>query len=88
VQLKESGVFNEIDLPGRNIVLLGRGKTVQNHLGNMKMHKGIESTMEEYQQARKLEKKYVALEVIVLVRKYGGRFLKRNPDGWWEKVSD
>jgi hypothetical protein len=44
--------------------------------------------MEEYQQACKLKKKYLALEVVVLVGKYGDWFLKRNPDGWWEKVSN
>jgi hypothetical protein len=37
----------------------------------MKMHKLIDSTMEEYQQACKLKKKYLALEVVVLVGKYG-----------------
>ena len=87
--LQEGKEFRGIDLPGVNDVLLGRGKTVQDHCGNLKMRYIIEMYMDKYKHAAKLHKCEVSSEVVREVQKHGGLFLKRSDDnGWWVEVSD
>jgi hypothetical protein len=87
-QLKQGLDFHGIDLPGLNDVLLGRGKTVQDHCGNLKMRYIIEIYMDRYKTAPKLAKSDVSADVVKEVKIHGGRFLKRNNDVWWVEVTD
>ena len=44
--------------------------------------------MGEYKRAAKLEKGHVALKVVLDTVRDGGRFLKRESNGWWVEVSE
>jgi len=83
-----SSPFDCVGLPGLQDVLLGRGKTVQDHVGNIRMRGIVSSYLTEYKKAAKLDKALVALKVVTEINEVGGRFLKRNSDGWWEEVSN
>jgi hypothetical protein len=86
-----SCLFEGIDLPGRNDVVLGRGvqKTVhQNNPGNRCLGSLVLPHMDEYQKACKLRKPEIAFQVIMSMQQNGARFLKQNQNGWWEEVPD
>jgi hypothetical protein len=82
------GKFDGIDLPHLHDVLLGRGKTVQEHSGNVILRRLIADNMHEYRTVPKKEKSHVTWKVMQAVKMLGGRFLKRQPNGWWVEVSD
>jgi hypothetical protein len=87
-QTQKTGRFSGIDLPGTKDVLLGRGKPVQDHPGNILLRTLVSTFMDQYKSALKLDKSLVALKVVVETKRCGGRFLKRSSDGWWYEVSD
>ena len=81
--------FEGIDLPSPNDVLFGRGKTNQEHSGNVLMRSIIADYIPEYQSATKAYKGRIPLKVVLRIKQGGGRFLKRDTDhGWWFEVSD
>ena len=81
--------FEGIDLPSPNDVLFGRGKTNQEHSGNVLMRSIIADYIPEYQSTTKLDKGRIPLKVMTRIKQGGGRFLRRNVDhGWWFEVSD
>jgi hypothetical protein len=86
--LQAVGKFEGIDLPRTCDVLLGRGKIVQEHSGNVMLRRLIADYMPEYRNVPKKEKSHVAWKVMQAVKMLGGRFLKRQPNGWWVEVSD
>ena len=86
--LQSVGTFEGIDLPRTYDVLLGRGKTLQDHSGNVILRRLITEYMPEYRNVPKREKGNVAWKVVIAIKELGGRFLKREPDGWWVEVSD
>lgn len=86
--LQSVGIFEGIDLPCNGDVLLGRGKTFQEHSGNVALRSLIADYMPEYKSAPKKEKGNVAWKVMMAKKMQGGRFLKRQPNGWWVEVSD
>jgi hypothetical protein len=94
-------VFPGIDLPGRNDVLLGQGRPIQDHSGNRRLHELVETYFGEYNNAPKDGGKAdVARKIILEIRKppaLGGaasirsqaRFLQLSKfRGWWEEVTD
>ena len=93
-RIKETAVrmgepFEGIDLPSPKDVLFGRGKTNQEHSGNILMRGLIAEYLPEYGSATRVGKGRIPLKVVLRIRKGGGRFLKRNTDhGWWFQVSD
>jgi hypothetical protein len=87
-QVEGRGVFDGIDLPGRNDVLLGRGRPFHEHTGNILMRSAVEAHMNEYTLAPVGHKTVIAQKVFDAVRSNGARFLNRRPDGWWVQVSD
>lgn len=87
-EMRNTGTFSGVDLPAPKDVLLGRGKTVQDHSGNVIMRNKVASYMGEYKKAAKLEKGQVALKVVQDTNKEGGKFLKRGKNGWWVEVSE
>lgn len=71
-------------LPSLNDVLFGRGKRVQNHIGNMQLRSILEKYQERYDATRKKLKPQIAAEVIAVIQKGGGRFLQKEKFGWRE----
>ena len=86
--LQSVGTFRGIDIPGSKDALFGRGKTIQDHNGNVLMRSLIEEYMPEYRRAAKKEKGKVAWKVVMATKALGGRFLKRDSTGWWVEVTD
>jgi hypothetical protein len=96
------GSFSGIDLPGRNDVLLGQGKPIQEHPGNLRLHDLVRLYMDEYNQANRTGGRTIVTRKIIHDILFlspldtnsvgGGRFLKRRDDnlknGWWEEVTD
>jgi hypothetical protein len=73
-----------IVVPGRVDVLLGRGKPIQEHFGNLRYHVLLDHYQQAYETAKKFEKMQVAQKVVAIVHDYSGRFLKQEGAGWIE----
>jgi hypothetical protein len=73
--------------PKSSDVLLGRGKGVQFHAGNMRLRMVMGSFFSEYERCKRMEKKSVALLVVSEVKSRGGSFLQQN-DGAWQEVDN
>ena len=84
----KTGVFDGVDLPGRDDVLLGRGKTFQDHPGSARLRDIVGFFLEEYKLASKRDKTVIAWKVVEAIKGQGGRFLKRDTDDWSVEVSD
>jgi hypothetical protein len=66
-------------------ILAGRGGSINVHPGNIKFRKLIDQYRREYLQARKTLKPQINRAIVNIVRrKYGGRFLKREGELWYE----
>ena len=75
---------NGIDLPTRADVLLGRGRPFINHPGNKRLHQIIHNRYEEYDGSSFQRKTKISKEILEVVQKYGGKFLKLdNVSGMW-----
>jgi hypothetical protein len=81
--LRSDGV-KRIIIPGPLDVLLGRGKPLQKHDGNLSYHFVVEGYHERYEQASKLDKTQIAKTIVDKIREHGGRFLKQEDAGWVE----
>lgn len=68
-------------------VLLGRGKAIIDHPGNVRFRQVIDFYGQKYEAAGRLEKTCMA-EVIVRLINSSGRFLKRDDVGAWEEVDE
>lgn len=75
-------------MPGSKDVLLGRGKSFQNHSGNVLLRNVIKAFVPEYRRTAKMEKGTVVWKVVALSKAMGVRFLKRDTNGWWQEVPD
>jgi hypothetical protein len=86
--LQTVGSFSGIDLPGRNDVLLGRGKPFRQHPGNVRMRELVDLYKEEYKRAPVGQKSNISDKIVqATMIKEHSLFLKRQPDGWWVQVS-
>jgi hypothetical protein len=79
---------DRVMVPAPFDVLFGRGKLIQEHVGNQRYRKIVESYRERYEQALKVEKTYIAKEIVQIVKDSGGRFLKSANVGWTEVSTD
>lgn len=78
-----------ISIPKRMDVLLGRGKVIQEHPGNLRYRHLIETSRERYETSSKFEKTAVAEVIVKLIKESSGRFLKQDDDGTgWVEVTD
>jgi hypothetical protein len=75
---------NRIVVPGPCDILLGRGKPLQKHPGNLRYHRIIESFEDRYEAAMKMEKTTIAAEIVQQIKDARGRFLKQDSTGWVE----
>jgi hypothetical protein len=78
---KETAVL----LPRSQDILCGRGKGLQNHMGNARLRLVMESHFAEYESVDKKEKTTLASRIVQEMNSKGSRFLKRT-DGVWEQV--
>mmetsp|Transcript_70003 Transcript_70003/g.196167 ORF Transcript_70003/g.196167 Transcript_70003/m.196167 type:complete len:342 (-) Transcript_70003:243-1268(-) len=85
--LQQTGSFSGIDLPNRQDVLIGKGKPIQDHVGNMKFRGIIEEHMAEYIETKRGEKAVVINKVLDAVLASSARFLAKDEQGWWNEVS-
>ena len=74
-------------------VLMGRGRKLQKHPGNIQFRKWIAEQITEYEIANKHRKTEMAEKIVSQVYQNGGRFLKQcpsaNKDGTtWEEIDD
>lgn len=89
VEMDNTIPLTPISTPARNDVLLGRGKGFYQHTGNIRFRNWIESRFQQYDQAKtSAQKKQITMEVMDLVRKDGGRFLRDEKCGWVEVHDD
>jgi hypothetical protein len=82
------GFFHGIDMPRRDDVLLGRGKTIQEHPGNVYMRSLVDSYLDISKKAFTGEKNVLAPQIVAAMKRCRCRFLKKKKDGWWVEVSD
>ena len=75
-------------LPLTSDVLLGRGKPLQKHPGNIRYHHIIDTYNDQYENALKLEKTKISMYLVEQIQKAGGRFLKLDDVGWVEIGDD
>jgi hypothetical protein len=71
-----------IVVPNRLDVLLGRGKPIQEHIGNLRYHALLCNKQSAYEAARKFDKMEIAKQIVDEVHSYSGRFLKQEGAGW------
>jgi hypothetical protein len=77
----------EVEPMARDI-LLGRGKPLQRHPGNVRFRQLIASHADKYELGDRFQKTLIAADVVATIRESDGRFLKpRGKDGW-EKIDD
>lgn len=74
--------LNRIAVPGSYDILLGRGKLIQEHKGNIRFRHLIEKNRGTYEKATKHDKTFLATRIVEIVGDGGGRFLKEDPRGW------
>ena len=93
-RIKETAIrngdsFEGIDLPSIKDVLCGRGKSYQEHSGNVHMRNIIAEYIPQYREGTQTDKGRIPLQVVMRIKQEGGRFLRRDTDhGWWFQVSD
>jgi hypothetical protein len=70
-------------------ILLGRGKPLQSHPGNVRFRNLIASHAEKYEVGDRFQKIFIAADVVATIRESDGRFLtKPLGKGGWEEIDD
>jgi hypothetical protein len=78
-----------VDCPFNEDVLFGKGFFLMKHVGNIAMRRLVEERLQIYEKAPFKEKSSIAWEVVLIIQKGGGRFLKEDPTyGWFVQVDD
>ena len=75
VGIKPSSI---VMVPRRFDVLLGRGKTIAEHTGNLRAFHIVEMNRQRYERAGKYEKTQIAEKIVHMIQESYGRFLKRD----------
>jgi hypothetical protein len=70
----------------QNDVLFGRGKTVVEHVGNLRFRNIVRMAMDKYENANRMEKTHITEKIVGTIKETDGRFLKRDDGGEWEEV--
>ncbi|KAL3911137.1 MAG: hypothetical protein SGILL_007403 [Bacillariaceae sp.] len=77
-----------VTCPTRKDVLLGKGREIMKHSGNLDMRHRIEERIHLWEQATNQEKSRVSKGVVHDIRASGGRFLKEDERGWFAEVDE
>ena len=78
-KVEETESPTEVSTPRPSDVLFGRGRTIQDHPGNIRLHALIEKNRVRYEEAPKWEKTIIAAEIVAIIKDEKGRFLKSAP---------
>ena len=88
-QLSFTASLQIIQCPGQKDILLGKGRQIMKHPGNIEMRLLLESKWHEWENATNQEKAGVARSVLREIKDNFGRFLKEDPNnGWFIPVDD
>eukprot|EP00980_Cylindrotheca_fusiformis_P000165 scaffold26_cov117-Cylindrotheca_fusiformis.AAC.6 len=68
-------------------VIFGRGRKIQEHVGNINLRRMLEQYRRSYDQCSRSARQDIAEAIVKQIKANGGRFLKRENSGWKE-VSD
>ena len=79
-----SGVQAAAVVPRRFDVLMGRGRAISAHTGNLRCVHIVEMNLERYEKATKFEKTQIAERIVHLVHQSYARFLKKEEGEWIE----
>lgn len=77
-----------IVIPALADILLGRGKPIHSHPGNVRLHQLVDEAIPRYEACRKLEKTGLTIELVKKIKDDGGRFLKQEASGVWLVTDD
>lgn len=80
--------YEGTELPSNVDVLLGRGRPLQVHTGNLQMRSLVEIYQEEYERAQYGGKAAITEKIVKVIKGQGGHFLKQEKAGWWVPVTD
>ena len=84
----QQNAVETIELPLASDVLLGKGRPIQNHSGNLHLQAIVEEYLDEYHSMEnRLEKTALASLIVRKVKDASGRFLSKDK-GIWMEVSD
>lgn len=73
----------------KNDVLCGRGGETNHHAGNIQYRQLVKACQPSYIAAKRRDKPKIAERIVRIVRKLGGRFLKKIPDtNTWKDVGN
>ena len=75
-------------VPSRKDVLLGVGKGIQSHIGNVRYRQLLQDCKDKYDQSAYSERKQITEEIVYIVKQASGRFLKEDEIGWVEVDDD
>ena len=82
-------VDTRIYCPSPLDVLRGRGKPFQEHSGNVRLAKLIETHLDVYRTTKRGGKSEVSEDILQFVREYNGRFVeKQEGEDEWKVVDD
>eukprot|EP00934_Nitzschia_sp_Nitz4_P001037 Nitzschia sp. Nitz4//scaffold72_size95085//9529//10647//NITZ4_004743-RA/size95085-augustus-gene-0.63-mRNA-1//1//CDS//3329557324//1037//frame0 len=79
-----SSVGSFVSIPTRSDVLLGRGKSAYNHVGNIRLRNLVERYAKGYEESSFAEKTVLADVIVLQIKKETGRFLRDDGYGWME----
>jgi hypothetical protein len=77
----------EVEAMTRDI-LLGRGKPLQRHPGNVRFRELIACHAGKYELGDRFQKTVIAADVVATIRESDGRFLKPYGEGGWGEIDD
>ena len=74
---------------GDNDVLCGRGGESNHHFGNITFRACVKACQPAYIEAKRRDKPFIAQRIVLVVRRLGGRFLKKDRDtNTWRDVGN
>jgi hypothetical protein len=76
--------IERVGVPGSFDVLVGKGRTFQEHRGNKQFRRLIDAYCLKYCDASKSDKTALTEKIVGLVKQTSGRFLKDDGAGWME----
>jgi len=78
-----------VPFPSQNDVLLGKGRSCQEFVGNVQLNRLIDSRLDEYRSLVKVKKSGLAMQLASqIVDENKGRFLERIEQCGWKVVHD
>jgi hypothetical protein len=82
------GMVETVQLPLASDVLLGRGRPIQEHAGNMRLKAIVDAYLSTYHTATNIKiKTEMTADIVRMIKKASGRFLSKE-SGVWIEVSD